>query len=133
MVSMQYPDTGPGRGGPGVSVRLVPCPECELPAEITERFWLDSTDGPVLHCSVSCVDGHHFRMPADGLRADPGPGQALDLSRAGQLTTQVGFVRMPGRLGTVGNPLPDELLAAQAGCHSEPGQARSTSTTSTGY
>jgi hypothetical protein len=105
MVSMQSPDTGPGRGGPGVSVRLIPCPECELPAEITESFWLDSTDGPVLHCCVTCVDGHHFRMPADGLRADPGPPHALDSSRASPVTTQVGFVRMPGRLGTAGPAL----------------------------
>jgi hypothetical protein len=82
MVSTQYPDTGPGRGGPGVSVRLVSCPECELPAEITERFWLDSTDGPVLHVCVCCVDGHYFRMPAD---------------------------RLPGGLGTVANVLPERV------------------------
>lgn len=105
MVSMQSLDTGPGRGGPGVSVRLVPCPECELPAEITESFWLDSTDGPVLHCCVSCVDGHHFRMPADWPHADHGPAQALNSSQGGQPETPVGFVRMPGRLGTVGKAL----------------------------
>jgi hypothetical protein len=109
MVSMQSPDTGPGRGGPGASVRLVACPECELPAEITERFWLNSTDGPVPHCRVTCVDGHFFRMPADWLAADDGPAQARTSSRAGGLTTSVGFVRMPGRLGTVSNPVPDGM------------------------
>jgi len=97
MVSTQYPDTGPGRGGPGVSASLVACPECELPAEITERFWLDSTDGPVLHVSVSCVDGHHFRMPAERLPADVQPARG-DIE---DHPATVGFARLPGRLGTV--------------------------------
>jgi hypothetical protein len=105
MDSMQCPDTGPGRGGPGASVRLVACPECQLPAEITERFWLDSTDGPVLHVCVSCVDGHYFRMPADGLTPDaepPAPAPAA------------GFTRMPGQLGTVWSALPERLGDAGA-------------------
>jgi hypothetical protein len=114
MVSMQYPDTGPGRGGPGASADLVACPECELPAEITERFWLNSTDGPVLHCCVTCVDGHYFRMPTDSLPADLGPAEVLDSSSADQSTTPVGFVRMPGRLGTVGNPLPHRMRDEEA-------------------
>jgi len=114
MVSTKSPDTGPGRGGPGVSVRLVPCPECELPAEITERFWLDSTDGPVLHVCVTCVDGHYFRMPADRLPADVGSALSLGSLQAGQPAKQVGFIRMPGRLGTVGNPLPDGLRNEEA-------------------
>jgi hypothetical protein len=105
MVSTKYPDTGPGRGGPGVSAILVACPECELPAEITERFWLDSTDGPVLHVSVSCVDGHHFRMPADRLPADVQPAFAdavpPDTGDQSAPAPQVGFVRLPGRLGIV--------------------------------
>lgn len=109
MVSMQYPDTGPGRGGPGASASLAACPECALPAEITERFWLNSTDGPVLHCCVTCVDGHFFRMPADWLSGDAQPVQALNSLLADQPTTPVGFVRMPGRLGTVSNPVPDGM------------------------
>ena len=114
MVSMQYPDTGPGRGGPGASGYLVACPECELPAEITERFWLDSTDGPVLHVCVTCVDGHYFRMPADRLSADAGWALSSDSSQDGQPAALVGFARMPGRLGTVGNPLPDGLRDEEA-------------------
>ena len=90
MVSMKCPDTGPGRGGPGVPVHLHACPECELPAEITERFWLDSTDGPVLHVCVTCVDGHYFRMPADRLAAIVLPDQALDTP-----APPVGFTRLP--------------------------------------
>ena len=49
---------------------LIPCPECEGPAEITERFRLLSTDGPVEHIVVQCVSGHHFRMAADRLASD---------------------------------------------------------------
>jgi hypothetical protein len=45
------------------------CPECNAPAEITERFSLPSTDGPVSHVALHCAAGHHFRMPADKLPA----------------------------------------------------------------
>jgi hypothetical protein len=140
MVSIQYPDTGPGRGGPGVSARLVACPECELPAEITERFWLDSTDGPVLHVCVTCVDGHYFRMPADRLLADVQP--AMEPTGAGQPgrgpagtfppgtfppdavpadtgdhwapASRVGLARLPGRLGTVATVMSDAVWADEA-------------------
>ena len=108
MDSTQYPDTGPGRGGPGVSVRLVACPECELPAEITERFWLDSTDGPVLHVCVTCVDGHYFRMPAERLSADVQPETVPpDAGNQSTPAAPVGFARLPGRLGTVASVLSD--------------------------
>lgn len=46
---------------------VIACPECHAPAEITERFSLPSTDGPVDHIVVHCAAGHHFRMAADGL------------------------------------------------------------------
>ena len=106
MVSTKYPDTGPGRGGPGASGSLIACPECALPAEITEHFWLNSTDGPVIHVCVTCVDGHYFRMPADGLPAD--------LASAQEAASLIGFVRMPGLLGTVGNPLPNGMRDEEA-------------------
>jgi hypothetical protein len=120
-----HPDTGPGRGGPGVSARLIACPECELPAEITERFWLDSTDGPVLHLCVSCIDGHYFRMPADRLLADvqpaperpaegwPGNGLA-DTKDPWVPASRIGFTRLPGRLGTVATVVSGGVRAADA-------------------
>jgi hypothetical protein len=54
---------------------LTSCPDCHAPAEITDRFTLASTDGPVAHVAVSCLAGHHFRMPADMLPVpdDPAP------------------------------------------------------------
>ena len=45
----------------------ITCPECSAAAEITERFTLASTDGPVAHVALSCAGGHHFRMAADRL------------------------------------------------------------------
>ena len=46
---------------------LTSCPECGAPAEIAERFTLASTDGSVAHVALSCLAGHHYRMPADRL------------------------------------------------------------------
>jgi len=57
---------------------LTSCPECRAPAEITDRFTLASTDGPVAHVAVSCLGGHHLRMPADKL---PSPGSPAAPSR----------------------------------------------------
>jgi len=63
------PDTGecPGRreNTSGTPI-VIACPECGLPAEVTERFWLGSTDGPVEHVALACLDGHYFRMPGRG-------------------------------------------------------------------
>jgi hypothetical protein len=47
----------------------ISCPDCSVPAEITERFSLPSTDGPVDHIALCCAAGHHFRMPTDRLSA----------------------------------------------------------------
>ena len=49
---------------------ITSCPGCGAPAEITERFTLASTDGPVAHVAVCCAGGHHYRMAADRLPAD---------------------------------------------------------------
>jgi hypothetical protein len=46
---------------------LLSCPDCGVPAEITERFALPSTDGPVDHIVLHCAAGHHFAMAADRL------------------------------------------------------------------
>jgi len=48
---------------------FVSCPDCGAAAQITERFRLPSTDGPVEHIALHCTAGHHFRMPADRLPA----------------------------------------------------------------
>ncbi len=38
----------------------VGCPECRAPAEIVDRFVLDSTDGPLEHLKLWCVTGRWF-------------------------------------------------------------------------
>jgi hypothetical protein len=54
------------------TLQLVGCPQCLAPAEIIDRFVLESTSGPVEHLSISCLHRHRFTLPADHLPADPG-------------------------------------------------------------
>jgi hypothetical protein len=46
---------------------LTTCPECAAPAEITDRFVLESTAGPVDHARVRCVRGHWFLLSVQTL------------------------------------------------------------------
>jgi hypothetical protein len=46
-------------------LNTIRCPECGAPAQITERFWLDSTDGPVEHLKTGCVNDHWFTPRAE--------------------------------------------------------------------
>jgi hypothetical protein len=43
------------------------CPDCGAPAEVTDRFALESTDGPIEHMRVQCVLRHWFLMPTASL------------------------------------------------------------------
>ena len=56
---------------------LTVCPECAAPAEIEWRTVMESTNGPIEHAKVLCVDQHWFLLPVAGL-ASPRPhiGQA---------------------------------------------------------
>lgn len=47
---------------------LFDCPACGLPATVTSRGQLPSTDGPIEHVQVRCADAHLFFGPADRLR-----------------------------------------------------------------
>ena len=38
------------------------CPDCGAPAEVTDRFVLESTDGPIEHVKVRCAAMHWFLM-----------------------------------------------------------------------
>lgn len=44
---------------------LVDCPECGLPAEITDRFTLGGAPEPVEHVKVVCVRRHWYTLPID--------------------------------------------------------------------
>lgn len=39
------------------------CPQCGLLAEVEDRHVLESTDGPVEHAGVRCVQRHWFLLP----------------------------------------------------------------------
>jgi hypothetical protein len=60
-------------------LELVGCPECGAPAEVVERFVLDSTDGPIEHATVRCADRHRFTVLVERLTSgqpqqkEPGP------------------------------------------------------------
>jgi hypothetical protein len=47
-------------------LHLATCPEpaCGLPAEITDRFVLRSTDGPIEYVRAYCLGKHIFTVPA---------------------------------------------------------------------
>jgi hypothetical protein len=62
---------------------FLPCPECELPARIADRFVLRSTEGPVDHVALECVAGHHFRMARDRLPAGTAEQLRAQQSRTG--------------------------------------------------
>ena len=44
---------------------VIYCPECDVPAEVTDRFALASTSGAVDHVALLCAAGHIFRMASD--------------------------------------------------------------------
>ena len=48
----------------------IPCPQCGAPTRITERFWLDSTDGPTEHLKIGCVNHHWFTPRADTVQRE---------------------------------------------------------------
>jgi hypothetical protein len=47
--------------------QLTACPQCAAPAEIVRRTVLESTDGPIEHAAVRCVERHHFVLPTSQL------------------------------------------------------------------
>jgi hypothetical protein len=46
-------------------LELIAGPQCDAPAEITERFRPDSTDGPIQHLQTSCVSKHWLTPRAE--------------------------------------------------------------------
>lgn len=56
------------------------CPTCGLPAEVRERFVLESTAGPMEHAAIRCVRGHTYRLPV--VLLEPRPAPQPNLSRS---------------------------------------------------
>ena len=47
---------------------VIPCPQCGAPAQVTERFWLPSTGGPVEHLRTGCLNNHWLTPLADSAK-----------------------------------------------------------------
>lgn len=84
---------------------VVSCPECGRPAAVEWRTQLDSTDGPLEHLKIRCLDRHWFFLPADML-ADAPSNQRVDATephptdadpRPHDLGDQVGRLTRPMR------------------------------------
>ena len=48
-------------------LQLIACPEpsCRVPAEVSDRFVLASTDGPIEYVRTYCVRRHIFTVPTE--------------------------------------------------------------------
>jgi hypothetical protein len=75
----------------GADVMFLDCPEyldrrgrfrCGLPAEVADRYALESTDGPLESVRIRCPRGHWFNGPLESLLRNDSrpvaeqPGQA---------------------------------------------------------
>jgi hypothetical protein len=70
---------------------------CGLPAEVTCRYTLNSTDGPLEGAMIRCPAGHYFNGPVEFLALDrpshPGPRPAGLGSRADRDDLRSGLPR----------------------------------------
>jgi hypothetical protein len=48
----------------------IPYPQYGAAAEITKRFWLDSTDGPIEHLKTGCLSKHWLTPLAEMVQAE---------------------------------------------------------------
>jgi hypothetical protein len=46
---------------------MVGCPACAAPAEVVDRYVLESTDGPIEHATVLCAARHRFTVLVERL------------------------------------------------------------------
>jgi hypothetical protein len=59
-----------------MAMDLTTCPECGHAAEVTWREVMESTDGPVEHAQIRCVQRHWFLLPVAHLSRATAPGRA---------------------------------------------------------
>jgi hypothetical protein len=52
-------------------MEMTRCPECGAPAEVDARSVLESTDGPIEHARVRCLQRHVFVLPVEWLAREP--------------------------------------------------------------
>jgi hypothetical protein len=46
-------------------LEIIPCPQGGAPAEIHQRLWLDSTDGPIQPLQTGCLSKHWLTLRAE--------------------------------------------------------------------
>jgi hypothetical protein len=65
-------------------VELVACPDpnCQVAADIVDRFVLASTHGPVQHARTMCLNGHTHTPLADDLTSLTGRPGSRDTRRS---------------------------------------------------
>jgi hypothetical protein len=56
-------------------IELVGCPACTAPAEIVDRYVLESTDGPIEHAPVACGIRHRFTVLVERLATPQAVGR----------------------------------------------------------
>ena len=81
-----------------------PCPQCDRPAEIVDRFSLASTSGPYEHVKIVCSGGHWFTLPAEDVEGIPhsvaaGPAEAREPIRYRFSSPPLNFRRPKSRTG----------------------------------
>jgi hypothetical protein len=59
-----------------LSFTYCPDPNCGALAEITDRYPLRSTDGPIEHVATCCIHQHRFVLPTGMLAAMRGDSSA---------------------------------------------------------
>ena len=50
---------------------ITTCPQCGQPATVRWRTVLESTDGPIEHARVDCLNRHWFLLPVAMLERGP--------------------------------------------------------------
>ena len=63
------------------------CPQCGLVAEVVDRDVWPSTDGPIEHVHVRCVERHRFVLPAASLERHHAAARAAEAAQAAPAST----------------------------------------------
>jgi hypothetical protein len=54
------------------TLEIMGCPECVAPAEVADRFVLESADGPIEHAIVTCTERHRFTVLVERMASRTG-------------------------------------------------------------
>jgi hypothetical protein len=63
--------------GQSIGLDMVGCPTCAAPAEVVDRFVLESTDGPIEHTTVLCAERHRFTVLVERMRTPRTAGEEV--------------------------------------------------------